>query len=726
MMNHQGGMSHLNCNANNQSKVNHQLIQASELIPTASSFTAGDHRFPDQVSRSNHAGYNESLNNFPNNDRSAAAFPHESSEVLRFSPLTSLSGNVRRFPDGLSGSSDLHSQASNSIIPSIGHSAVVVPQNVDSGAEYAGNNYYNDLNLSLSLGPHSSEQENQNTSSSCTTVIDLGRSSSAVQEQGLDSSSVNMRRLSCKRKSSEHAIRELLVGESSSSAAQTGFSKRWASEVHGNNGLNICTPCTSPVSHQERSETIIGHSPIGPVSDVQHLNGARLSENFRSNIHLHTTASQQTFLPTSILSSGYRRDTHIQLPSQSPLYGQVNHPPFFRSAESSINPLFSVQPDGHVPIFHETPQATPWINMMRPSSVFSSFLPVNATVESDAVAPFHYPRHITENIMLSRQIGVRNWVHDARNSHFVNGAANFHGDFFCPLHGCVSGIIHSENAPTWFSGFSFADRYMQTPSRIVNHPVLATTGFPWLSHSPADSDLSAVLQELRFAVGFVNTVSQNQHASGARSENHAAFNFTWSLANARNRMRLRPENLHASEARPENQDDSYYDHLYHSFWSPANAANRRRLSIELHHRLAHMRSEDPLQPVMIPLELRMLDHSIIMDILQEHANVDGLHFDLDDWTNEDLAALAEPIEAGLSEEMILSHLRQEKFHLIPAGSEESECCCICQEEYRENEDLGKLCCAHRFHVDCIKPWLELKNICPICKQVALPLFLDSP
>ncbi|KAI9113559.1 hypothetical protein K1719_015486 [Acacia pycnantha] len=654
MMNHQGGMSHSNCNANNQNKVNHQSTGALEFLPTASSLTAGGYqRFPDQVLGSNH------------------------------------------------------------VSPSIGCSAGVAPQNVDSGAEYAGNNCYNNLNVSLTLGLHSYGPENENTSNSYTTVIDHGRSSSTVQEQGLNSSSMYMRRLSCKRKSPEHTVRDFLVGESSSAAAHAGTSKRQASEVYGSNSLNISTPYTSPVSHQEQSETIICHGTITPDSDMQHLNGARLSENFQSNIHHHTAANQQAFPPTSILSSGYMRNAHVQLPSQSPLYGQDNYPPFFRPAERVISPISSVQPDEHVPYFQETSQAPPCIHMMRSSSGFSSFLPVYTAAESAAVAPFHYPRNINENIMFSHQIGRRNWAHDARTLHFVDETANFPGNFFCPRHGFVPDTTHSANAPVSFTGFNFADPYALTTSRIVNHPVLATTGFPWHSYSPVE----VVLQEMGYAVGFGNAVSQNQHILGARSENYAAY-YTWSLANAQISMGLMPEDLHTSEARFENQD---IYHLYHYFWSAANAQNRRRLSLELHHRLTLLHSVDLSRPVIIPPELRMLDHSVVTDLVMGLHNEDEPHLDSDNWNNEDAGGP----EEGLSEEMVLGQLRQEKFQSIPNGSEENECCCICQEEYQEDEDLGKLWCGHRFHADCIKPWLVLKNVCPICKQTALPICDDS-
>jgi len=42
-----------------------------------------------------------------------------------------------------------------------------------------------------------------------------------------------------------------------------------------------------------------------------------------------------------------------------------------------------------------------------------------------------------------------------------------------------------------------------------------------------------------------------------------------------------------------------------------------------------------------------------------------------------------------------------------------------QEEYVEEDDVGRLDCGHDFHPACIKQWLMMKNLCPICKTTGL-------
>ncbi|KAK7309203.1 hypothetical protein RJT34_05742 [Clitoria ternatea] len=76
--------------------------------------------------------------------------------------------------------------------------------------------------------------------------------------------------------------------------------------------------------------------------------------------------------------------------------------------------------------------------------------------------------------------------------------------------------------------------------------------------------------------------------------------------------------------------------------------------------------------------------------------------------------------AGLSEEHIESRIGRETYKSFnDEGTQRDEMCCICQEDYVHEEELGILDCGHQYHLGCIKQWLVLKNKCPICKQTAL-------
>ncbi|KAF3794327.1 putative E3 ubiquitin-protein ligase [Nymphaea thermarum] len=95
------------------------------------------------------------------------------------------------------------------------------------------------------------------------------------------------------------------------------------------------------------------------------------------------------------------------------------------------------------------------------------------------------------------------------------------------------------------------------------------------------------------------------------------------------------------------------------------------------------------------------------------------------WTSsvEELLALEERIgnvSTGLNEETIMKCLKQSKYNSSANHpSVDAEPCCICQEEYVDEEDLGTLDCGHNFHAGCVKQWLMHKNLCPICKTTAL-------
>ncbi|XP_022883405.1 E3 ubiquitin-protein ligase MBR1-like [Olea europaea var. sylvestris] len=86
-------------------------------------------------------------------------------------------------------------------------------------------------------------------------------------------------------------------------------------------------------------------------------------------------------------------------------------------------------------------------------------------------------------------------------------------------------------------------------------------------------------------------------------------------------------------------------------------------------------------------------------------------------------------EAGMPEDIIIKRLKIRAHVAFTSGlntsvfanaCEEAKSCAICMENYENEDKIGSLCdCAHEFHANCMKVWLQRKNICPICNSLAL-------
>ncbi|KAF2548841.1 hypothetical protein F2Q70_00023398 [Brassica cretica] len=55
----------------------------------------------------------------------------------------------------------------------------------------------------------------------------------------------------------------------------------------------------------------------------------------------------------------------------------------------------------------------------------------------------------------------------------------------------------------------------------------------------------------------------------------------------------------------------------------------------------------------------------------------------------------------------------------PSTDLETDSCTICQENYKNQDKVAALDCRHQYHAECLKKWLVIKNICPVCKSEAL-------
>ncbi|XP_010535058.1 PREDICTED: uncharacterized protein LOC104810450 [Tarenaya hassleriana] len=104
-----------------------------------------------------------------------------------------------------------------------------------------------------------------------------------------------------------------------------------------------------------------------------------------------------------------------------------------------------------------------------------------------------------------------------------------------------------------------------------------------------------------------------------------------------------------------------------------------------------------------------------------------MRLDIEDMSYEELLALSERIgtvKTGLSEEKIHKDLKTRTYVSAQIKLEEAtptDSCTICQEGYMNQEKIGTLDCGHEYHADCLKKWLFVKNVCPICKSEAIAM-----
>ncbi|KAK6126187.1 hypothetical protein DH2020_040068 [Rehmannia glutinosa] len=98
-----------------------------------------------------------------------------------------------------------------------------------------------------------------------------------------------------------------------------------------------------------------------------------------------------------------------------------------------------------------------------------------------------------------------------------------------------------------------------------------------------------------------------------------------------------------------------------------------------------------------------------------------MRLDVDNMSYEELLELGERIgsvNTGLSDSLISKCLTESIFCSSDQFEDDGRCV-ICLEEYKNMDDVGTLKCGHDFHVGCIRKWLSMKNLCPICKTSAM-------
>ncbi|KAL1215801.1 E3 ubiquitin-protein ligase MBR2 [Cardamine amara subsp. amara] len=301
--------------------------------------------------------------------------------------------------------------------------------------------------------------------------------------------------------------------------------------------------------------------------------------------------------------------------------------------------------------------------------------------------PWDAPRINSEQpVFTTPSTETRNPVQDQFHWSFTRGSSSSSGDSpFVPRAGSSSGIHGLQPNPSWVAPHN--------QSRISEVA-------PWSLFPSTESESAAHGASLPL-LPTGPSVSSNEAAvpSGSSSRSH--------------RSRQRRSGLLL-----ERQSDLL--HLRHLGRSLASDNDgRNRLISEIRQVLSAMRRGENLRFE----DYMVFDPLIYHGMAEMHDRHRDMRLDVDNMSYEELLALGERIgdvSTGLSEEVILKAMKQHKHTSSAAEShQDMEPCCVCQEEYEEGDDLGTLGCGHEFHTACVKQWLMLKNLCPICKTVAL-------
>ncbi|KAL5699864.1 hypothetical protein ACHQM5_030703 [Ranunculus cassubicifolius] len=148
-------------------------------------------------------------------------------------------------------------------------------------------------------------------------------------------------------------------------------------------------------------------------------------------------------------------------------------------------------------------------------------------------------------------------------------------------------------------------------------------------------------------------------------------------------------------------------------------------------------STDGFAEVLLALERIEQDEDLTYEqrlVLESNLFLDGLGFldhhsdmrmDIDNMSYEELLDLEEKmgtVSTALTEEALSKCLKKNFYTCLDLRSkswaEDHLKCSICQDEFAEGDEVGRLGCEHEYHLMCIYQWLRQKNWCPVCKSPA--------
>ncbi|XP_044475477.1 probable E3 ubiquitin-protein ligase RHG1A isoform X2 [Mangifera indica] len=504
--------------------------------------------------------------------------------------------------------------------------------------------------------------------------------------------SVEGRRASCKRKALEGHVEQSSVS-GSCSYFQRSESNAWpAVSAHYDGGSSLSVP-----SEQLNSGLVLGVR--APTSDcVPDASVAGSAESSRRNfrVRINPSGNQESLTPL-LFSTG----SPVRHSSVSSMHQSSRFLPNDQSLDSRSAPVVdSASPQSqpilmHGPTLPQNLQPCRW----NRGSTSRTGSPSNSNVSRyrdafprDEARTRSMGRNILEHPMLLPVPDLRNLVRNQANRTLAGGNLNIPGNVASSSQMGSSSGVHPSSGPSWVSHPNpLPLHYPRRFSELVRRSLISSLGPETGGHSsnqtPLRSGPPPSPDDMVISSGAVN---QGYHQSYLRA---------------------------ASLLERQNASVIGFPQPLRSL-TPSFEGRSRLVVSEIRNVLDLMRRGESLrfEDVMI------LDQSVFFGAADIHDRHRDMRLDVDNMSYEELLALEERIgnvSTGLSEETISNRLKQKKYSIATGPQQETEPCCICQEEYNESEDIGTLECGHDFHTICIKQWLMHKNLCPICKTTAL-------
>ncbi|KAG9160919.1 hypothetical protein Leryth_008735 [Lithospermum erythrorhizon] len=507
-------------------------------------------------------------------------------------------------------------------------------------------------------------------------------------------SSLDGRRSSCKRKTLEASAGQSSRSESSSYDQHIESSLWQGMTLHHNTTSSVPVPTENILTANlsDQSHPRLGSRVAGPASDVPlALSSTEAAQRSLRNFRLRINNSHQLgSVPGGISST---QDIHGNANvSSAQAQRRLRLPPISNLLDSSP---FTVAENGS----HQSPTSATRQNSQScwyraPSSgtaSSSSAIPGERAFMHEEQNSGSIPSNISQHPMFIPTSEISNsyqttgnWGLAAENVGVSARIASSSGV------GLSSGV--NSTAPSLVPLRS-APHYLRRPSEFGRRSLIPPPGVETGNQDSNDNSLHS---------GPASSWTDTALPSGSSNHGHHRLH-------SRSAALLLERHLGSTIGIP-----------YSSRSSAASGEGRSRLVSEIRNVLDRMRRGEGLRAE----DAMILDQSVFFGMADFHDRHRDMRLDVDNMSYEELLALEERIGnvcTGLSEETISSRLKQWKYNCMntEGDAEAAEPCCICQEKYKDGEDLGTLQCGHDFHSECIKQWLKQKNSCPICKTTGL-------